>query len=60
MLTTIPNKPEGTFDLVELEKKIRGSDIHEPVTSLVAVENTHNVCGGKVIKVLHVRRWQII
>ncbi|CAB3253975.1 unnamed protein product [Arctia plantaginis] len=49
LLSTLENKPDGTFDLVELEKRIRGTDIHEPITSLVAVENTHNVCGGKVL-----------
>lgn len=48
LLTTLENKPDGTFDLDEFEKRIRGSDIHEPVTAMVAVENTHNYCGGKV------------
>lgn len=46
------NKPDGTFDLVELEKRIRGTDVHEPVSAMVAVENTHNVSGGKVSKYL--------
>ncbi|XP_050346538.1 uncharacterized protein LOC126770953 [Nymphalis io] len=49
LLNTIQNKPDGTFDLQELESKIRGSDIHEAITSLIAIENTHNVCGGKVL-----------
>lgn len=48
LLTTLNNKPDGTFDLESLEARVRGTDIHEPVTSLVAIENTHNVCGGKV------------
>lgn len=48
MITTVQNKPDGTFDLQEVESKIRGSDIHEPVTAMIAVENTHNACGGKV------------
>lgn len=29
--------------------KIRGNDIHEPKTALAIIENTHNICGGKVI-----------
>lgn len=33
----------------ELRSKIRGSDCHEAKTSLVIVENTQNICGGKVI-----------
>lgn len=49
LLSTIPNNDDGTFSLNELRSKIRGSDYHEPKTSLVIVENTHNVCGGKVI-----------
>lgn len=49
LLSTIPNNDDGTFSLNELRSKIRGSDCHEAKTSLVIVENTHNVCGGKVI-----------
>lgn len=49
LLSTIPNNNDGTFSLNELRSKIRGSDCHEPKTSLVVVENTHNMCGGKVI-----------
>ncbi|XP_039754132.1 probable low-specificity L-threonine aldolase 2 isoform X2 [Pararge aegeria] len=49
LLSTVQNKPDGTFDLQEVENRIRGSDIHEPITSMVAIENTHNVCGGKVL-----------
>ncbi|CAH0757494.1 unnamed protein product [Diatraea saccharalis] len=49
MLSNIPNKADGTFDLNVLERRIRGSDIHEPITSLVTIENTHNVCGGKAL-----------
>lgn len=47
-LRPIENKPDGTFCLTELKKKIRGDDQHEPITCLVTVENTHNMCGGKV------------
>jgi len=49
-LATIRNQPDGTFSLTELRHKIRNyKDCHEPVTAMVAVENTHNICGGKVI-----------
>lgn len=49
-LVTIKNQPDGTFSLTELRHKIRQYvDCHEPVTTLVVVENTHNICGGKVI-----------
>lgn len=49
-MTPLKNLPDGTFDLNEVQKHIRGSDIHEPVTMMVAVENTHSYCGGKVGK----------
>ncbi|XP_064552665.1 uncharacterized protein LOC135438315 [Drosophila montana] len=49
-LATIRNQQDGTFSLEELRHKIRQyEDCHEPVTSLVVVENTHNICGGKVM-----------
>ncbi|XP_049852975.1 uncharacterized protein LOC126334613 isoform X2 [Schistocerca gregaria] len=48
-VTTVKNKPDGTFDLDEMQMKIRNEDIHEPVTALICIENTHNLCGGKVL-----------
>ncbi|EDV92996.1 probable low-specificity L-threonine aldolase 2 [Drosophila grimshawi] len=49
-LATIRNQPDGTFSLAELRQKIRQyEDCHEPVTSLIVVENTQNICGGKVM-----------
>ncbi|XP_052866209.1 uncharacterized protein LOC128272439 [Anopheles cruzii] len=49
LLSTIRNNPDGTFCLNEVSKKFRGYDVHEPNTVLVMVENTHNICGGKVV-----------
>lgn len=49
-MSPINNNDDGTFSLKELKTKIRGGDrIHEPKTKLVIVENTQNICGGKVI-----------
>uniref|UniRef100_A0A1A9VF61 Aromatic amino acid beta-eliminating lyase/threonine aldolase domain-containing protein n=1 Tax=Glossina austeni TaxID=7395 RepID=A0A1A9VF61_GLOAU len=49
-LTTIQNRTDGTFCLDELQRKMHlYDDCHEPLTSLVVVENTHNMCGGKVL-----------
>ncbi|XP_067627254.1 uncharacterized protein [Eurosta solidaginis] len=48
-LATLPNKEDGTFCLEALRRKVRLVDDHEPITALVIVENTHNICGGKVI-----------
>lgn len=46
---TLINKSDGTFCLKELEAGIRDWDPHYPVTKLIAIENTHNYCGGKVL-----------
>lgn len=49
LLNVIENNPDGTFSLEGVKSRIRGWDFHEPRTSLVLVENTHNICGGKVL-----------
>jgi threonine aldolase len=43
---TVPNRPDGKLPLDELEAAIRGDNIHFPRTRLIALENTHNLCGG--------------
>ncbi|KAH8382327.1 hypothetical protein KR009_002923, partial [Drosophila setifemur] len=48
-LATLKNEQDGTFSLVELRRRIRHEDCHEPITQMVVVENTHNICGGKVV-----------
>ncbi|VEN46060.1 unnamed protein product [Callosobruchus maculatus] len=46
----VKNNEDGTFSLDELRERIRKNpDMHEPQTSLIVVENTHNLCGGKVL-----------
>ncbi len=42
----VPNLPDGTMDLEEIQAAIRPNDIHAPVTRLITLENTHNRCGG--------------
>ena len=32
-----------------MKSKVRKGDIFEPITSLIVVENTHNMCGGKAL-----------
>jgi threonine aldolase len=43
---TIPNQPDGTLRLEDIEAAIRVENIHFPRTRLVALENTHNRCYG--------------
>lgn len=45
----IPTSPDGTFDPQEVLYRARDDDVHCPRSSLVCIENTHNVCGGKVM-----------
>ncbi|KAM8887714.1 threonine aldolase 1 [Synchiropus picturatus] len=49
--TTVTTLPDGTFDLDQLESKIRHGypDPHYPRTRLICVENTHNIRGGRVL-----------
>jgi threonine aldolase len=46
---TLENAEDGTMNLQQIENAIRMTDIHEPITKLIAIENTHNVCGGKIL-----------
>ena len=50
----LPNLPDGTLDLVQIEESIRGDNEHYPVTRLIALENTHNRCGGRVLRAEYV------
>jgi len=46
---TLPNQKDGTLDLEMISQAVRGTDIHEPRTKMIIVENTQNQCGGLVI-----------
>jgi threonine aldolase len=47
---TVPNQPDGTLDLDDLEAAIRPTDNpHHPRSRLICLENTHNRCGGAVL-----------
>jgi threonine aldolase len=43
---TVPNQPDGTLRLEDVEGAVRGDNVHFPRTRLVCLENTHNVCNG--------------
>ena len=42
----LPNAPDGTISLQDIEAAIRPDNVHHPRTRLIAVENTHNRCNG--------------
>jgi threonine aldolase len=43
---TIPNQPDGTLALSEIEAAIRPDNVHFPRTRLIVLENTQNLCSG--------------
>jgi threonine aldolase len=49
MMRTVKNDANGQMDLTDIEKAIRGKNIHFPETTLICLENTHNRCGGAVL-----------
>ncbi len=51
----IPNQPDGTLDLEDIRQAIRPDDIHDPITRLIALENTHNRCGGVALTAEYTR-----
>jgi threonine aldolase len=49
MVRPIPTLPDGTLDRARLHGSFFGDDIHEARTGLLCLENTHNMCGGRVL-----------
>ena len=49
LATTLPNEPDGGFDAALIPAAVRPDDMHQPKTTLLALENTHNFCGGAVV-----------
>jgi threonine aldolase len=45
----LPNEPDGTIRIDSILGAIRADNVHYPVTRVVALENTHNYCGGRVL-----------
>jgi len=53
---TLPNLADGRLELSAIQGAIRPDDIHQPVTRLILLENTHNRCGGTVLPVEYTRQ----
>ena len=49
LLTLLPNDPQGGIDPGQVRAAVRPQDLHQPRTRLLALENTHNFCGGTVL-----------
>jgi len=46
---TVPNQPDGTLRLQDIEAAIRTDNVHFPRTRLICLENTHNRCSGAAL-----------
>lgn len=46
---SLPNEPDGTLKIEDIVASIRPNNVHYPITRVVALENTHNFCGGRVL-----------
>lgn len=53
---TIPNQPDGTLRFKDIENAIRPDNAHFPPTRLLALENTHNRCGGTPLTVEYTQK----
>jgi threonine aldolase len=52
----LPEKPDGTFDLHDLEEAFRDpTDPHQPFTGMVAIENTHATSMGQPLTLEYTR-----
>lgn len=47
----IPNQEDGTLELDDIEGAVRPDNPHFPVSRLLCLENTHNMCNGTPLSV---------
>lgn len=52
----VPNQKDGTLLLDDLRASIRTEDVHHPITRLICLENTQNICGGVPLTVAYTRQ----
>jgi threonine aldolase len=52
----VPNQVDGTLSLKDLSASIRSEDVHHPITRLICIENTQNICGGVPLTVDYTRQ----
>lgn len=48
-LRTVPTQSDGKLSIEHIRAAIRSTDIHNPITRLVSIENTQNFTGGRVL-----------
>lgn len=42
----VQNQADGTLLLDDIQAAVRSEDVHHPITRLICLENTQNICGG--------------
>jgi threonine aldolase len=52
----LPNQPDGTLALDDILASIRSEDVHHPITRLICLENTQNICGGVPLTAKYTRQ----
>ena len=51
----VPNQKDGTLALTDILASIRTEDVHHPITRLICLENTQNICGGVPLTAAYTR-----
>ena len=54
-LRPLPGK-KGVITAEQIKKAVRSRDIHHPNTSLICLENTHNMAGGTIYPIEEIQR----
>lgn len=52
----VQNQPDGTLAFDDILASIRSVDVHHPITRLVCLENTQNICGGVPLSPDYIRQ----
>jgi len=52
----VPNQRDGTLALDDILGSIRSEDVHHPITRLICLENTQNICGGVPLTVKYTQQ----
>src|SRR5215207_342209 len=52
----IANQKDGTLLLDDILASIRTEDVHHPITRLICLENTQNICGGVPLTAAYTRQ----
>ncbi len=52
----VQNQPNGTLAMDDILASIRTEDVHHPITRLICLENTQNVCGGVPLSLEYTRQ----